>query len=115
MKQPEQVTWALTQSRIVHAGSATPPGVALLFAALSGQTGAGDDPHADIPSASSLSLSFFRRRDGERPGLASYRRTGSGWRATNLDPDGNQLEQYRLSLAQSPAWWGIHGATASAP
>src|SRR6202167_5402653 len=115
MKQPEQVTWALTQSRIVHAGSATPPGVALLFAALSGQTGAGDDPHADIPSASSLSLPVFRRRDGERPGLASYRRTGSGGRATDRAPDGNQREQYRLSLCRSPAWWGIPGATSPAP
>jgi len=115
MEQPEQETWAVTQSAIVHAGSATPHGVALLFAALSGQTGAGGDPHANIPSASSLSLSFFRRRDGAGMGLASYRRTGLGWRAAKLDPDGNQLEESPLSLVRSRAGWDIHGASASAP
>jgi hypothetical protein len=115
MEQPERETWAVTQSAIVHAGSATPHRVALFLAVLSGQIGAGDDPHVNIPSASSLSLSFFRIPDGARSGLASYRRTGLGWRATNLDPDGNQLEQYPLSLVPSPAWWEIHGASASAP
>jgi hypothetical protein len=103
MKQPEQATWAVTQSAIVHAGSATPHGLALFLAALNGRTGAGGDPHANIPSASSLPLSFFRRWDGASMGLASDRRTGLGSRATNPDPDGNQLEQNPLFLVPSPA------------
>jgi hypothetical protein len=31
MKQPEQATWAVTHSAIVHAGSATPHGLALFL------------------------------------------------------------------------------------
>jgi hypothetical protein len=115
MNQPEQPSWAVTHSAIVHARSATRSGVAFSFAPLIGQTVAGGDLHANIPSASNPPPSFFRRSDGASMGLASHRRTGSGLKATKQDPDGNLPEPNPLFLVRSPAGCGIHGATASAP
>ena len=115
MNQPEQPSWAVTHSAIVHARSATRSRVAFSFAPLIVQTVAGGDLHANIPSASNPPLSYLRKSDGASMDLASHRRTGSGLKATKQDPDGNQSEQNPLFLVRSPAGCGIPGATASAP